>query len=446
MARLRKRPRTDGGTSYQVRWVLGGGRAEQGRIEQTETFTSRSRALLFKAEVEEAGHDWPTNHEGIRWTKGLGYVTPIVDPGRAPRTFHDVAVNYFEHQTRMMRLGHLKPYTLHRYRRSYELHLSTTFGPMAFTEVHPLDIEDWMVEQRDLPASGKSIRNRHGLLFSILMHGQKRLGLRPDNPAELTRLPSRDGDHGRQVRFFQHGEWALLRSCLRSDVHLLVDIALATGLRWGELAALRREDLSFPDDRTVRIHVVRAWSKRAPDETGPIDRAAGENVTWKLGAPKSKRSRHVVVRGEDAVRLRTAVLHHSPGIYVFRTAEGNPWRYPDFHSDRWVPARKEATRRGLTKHATPHMLRHTTVVWSLAAGVRIEVVSEQLGHASLQITYDVYGGLINLHDPVMAEAMSQEMLTIDQAIVPRPTRKEIDNRPIRPVAPDGSRRRNAGAT
>jgi len=37
-------------------------------------------------------------------------------------------------------------------------------------------------------------------------------------------------------------------------------------------------------------------------------------------------------------------------------------------------------------------------------GMRIKVVSEQLGHASLQITYDVYGGLINLHDPVMAEA------------------------------------------
>ena len=84
---------------------------------------------------------------------------------------------------------------------------------------------------------------------------------------------------------------------------------------------------------------------------------------------------------------------------------------------------RPATKRcdgGLTKHATPHMLRHTTVVWSLAAGVRIEVVSEQLGHASLQITYDVYGGLINLHDPVMAEAMAREMLTLAQAIVPAP--------------------------
>jgi integrase len=142
----------------------------------------------------------------------------------------------------------------------------------------------------------------------------------------------------------------------------------------------------------------------------------------------------VVVRGEDAVRLRDAVAHHPSDAYVFRTSEGNPWRYPDFHSDRWVPARNEAVRRGLTKHATPHMLRHTTVVWSL-------VVSEQLGHASLQITYDVYGGLINLHDPVLAEAMSREVLTISEAIVPRPDQNEVESRKIRPVARDGSRRR-----
>jgi len=149
-----------------------------------------------------------------------------------------------------------------------------------------------------------------------------------------------------------------------------------------------------------------------------------------------------VVRGEDTVRLHDAVADHTSDTHVFRTAAGNPWRYPDFHSNRWVPARNEATRRGLTKHVTPHMLRHTTVVWSLAAGVRIEVVSEQLGHASLQITYDVYGGLINLHDPIMAEEESREMLTVAKAIVPAPSTKEVESRTIRPVAKDGSRRRS----
>jgi integrase len=55
------------------------------------------------------------------------------------------------------------------------------------------------------------------------------------------------------------------------------------------------------------------------------------------------------------------------------------------------------------------MLRHTAVVWSLAAGVPIQVVSEMIGHTSLQMTYDVYGGLINLSDPAMGRAMADAM-------------------------------------
>lgn len=92
----------------------------------------------------------------------------------------------------------------------------------------------------------------------------------------------------------------------------MVDVALATGLRCGELAALRREDLAFPDEETVRIHVVRARSKRAPDDDSSINHAEGENGTWKLGPPKSRRSRHVVVRKHDAVRLQEAAAEHRP--------------------------------------------------------------------------------------------------------------------------------------
>jgi hypothetical protein len=87
MAGIRKRSRADGGT-YQVRWVLGGGAAGPSKFEATETFTSRSRALAFKAEVEEAGHQWSTNSDGIRWTKGRGYVTPVVEATRPVRGRH----------------------------------------------------------------------------------------------------------------------------------------------------------------------------------------------------------------------------------------------------------------------------------------------------------------------------------------------------------------------
>ena len=118
-----------------------------------------------------------------------------------------------------------------------------------------------------------------------------------------------------------------------------------------------------------------------------------------------------MVTGQVARRLETETAGRASGEYVFVTPQGNPWRYPDVHARRWTPAKVKAQRAGLTKKITPHMLRHTTVVWSLAAGVPIQVISEMIGHTSLQMTYDIYGGLINLKDPAMAQSMASAMLT-----------------------------------
>lgn len=66
MASFRKRRRADGGVGHQVRWVLGGGARGIGRAEAAETFTSKSRASAFAAEVEDVGHHWPPNKDGVR--------------------------------------------------------------------------------------------------------------------------------------------------------------------------------------------------------------------------------------------------------------------------------------------------------------------------------------------------------------------------------------------
>lgn len=435
MAKIRTRKRSDGSTAYAVQWVLGGGRAGAGASTASETFNDLNRALVFAADVDTAGQQWPPG-----WVKGRGYVR-TEEAGKLRVTFETVAADYFAAQERRVRLGKKKPYTHQRDRRSYELHLSETFGAREFAAIIPKDVEDWVDMQLDLQAAPKSVRNRHGQLFTIIAHGQKQLHLRPDNPCELTELP--ESESQRHIMFFQQGEWALIRRCLRSDTHLLVDTLLATAVRWGELSALRVSDCTVAGPKTVHIQIAQAWSKRATDDPAPIRTALGENNSWKLGAPKSRKTRHVVVKGQTAFGIIDAIKDRDPGDYLFVTAQGNPWRYPDFHADRWQPAVAEAKRRGLAKHATIHMLRHTAVVWALADGVSIQVVSEMLGHASIQITYDVYGGLVNVHDAAMAKAMAKALIMVEQAITPAPSQAEIDARKIRPGR-RGERRRRAG--
>ena len=411
MAQWVPRTRADGSIVVQIKW------RQDGRYH-SESFNTLRLASEFRTAVEAAGNRWPDG-----WVRGEGWAPALVEP--AVLTFGDVAAGaegYFAQQERRVKRGKLKPYTLHRDRRTYHLHLEEMFAHVPFTKLDENDISDWVDDQLDAGTAPKTVRNRHGLFSSIMKHGRLRLKLRTDNPCELTELPDQHAarPEARQIRFFQPDEWALLRSFLDEDIRLPLDVDLATGLRWGELSALRAGDVTFTgeaEDRHAVLHVVRAWSRRSPDDTAEIKTGEAETGRWVLGPPKSKRSRWVVLSGPVALRLEEHLEDRRPTEYVFLTRLGRPWRYPDFHSRRWTPAKKRAEAAGLGKRITPHMLRHTTVVWSLAAGVPIQVISEMIGHTSLQMTYDVYGGLLNINDPAMARAMAEAM----RASIRRPT-------------------------
>ena len=61
-------------------------------------------------------------------------------------------------------------------------------------------------------------------------------------------------------------------------------------------------------------------------------------------------------------------------------------------------------------HWHPHDLRHSGASLMLAQGVRLEVVSEILGHASIAITKDVYGHLVEGQKRAAAQLMSSALL------------------------------------
>ncbi len=206
MAQLVTRTRSDGGVTHQVKWRLGGRRDAPW---QSESFTSDVRAAAFKLDVEEADHQWPTG-----WVKGHGYAPVDEAPAPVVTTFGDVAESYWRVQERRVKRGHVKPYTLQRDKRAVELHMAN-LATRDFTTLTTDDLNDWVDAQLDDGAAAKSIRNRHGLLAPIMDHGAYQLHLRPDNPCRFTDLPAVSAKNRRQVRFFLHAEWGLMRACLK---------------------------------------------------------------------------------------------------------------------------------------------------------------------------------------------------------------------------------------
>jgi integrase len=237
--------------------------------------------------------------------------------------------------------------------------------------------------------SPKSIANAHGLLSGVLSSAVE-AELIPRNVARGVTLPSDSAEHEMEV--FTDDEWVRFIAAMQEHYRPLTRFLLATGCRIGEATAVQVRDLDLKR-RTVRIR--RAWKK-------------GEKGVY-LGAPKTK-------RGVRTLLLPPAILdelaHLTKGkpsdALVFTTAQGKRIPAGNFRNRQWERALERA---GITKHITPHGLRHTSASWLLADGVSPIVVQHRLGHESLATTSKVYAHLLTDEQvgaaAVMARALPQ---------------------------------------
>ncbi|MBI2462431.1 MAG: site-specific integrase, partial [Candidatus Rokubacteria bacterium] len=85
-----------------------------------------------------------------------------------------------------------------------------------------------------------------------------------------------------------------------------------------------------------------------------------------------------------------ALAGRPPAPWLFPSPTGEPW------DDRWIRWHvwRPLLRRGGLRHRGMHQLRHSYASLLLAAGAHPKYVQEQLGHASIQVTLDVYSHIL----------------------------------------------------
>jgi integrase len=163
----------------------------------------------------------------------------------------------------------------------------------------------------------------------------------------------------------------------------LFELALATGLRRGELVALRWEDIDL--ERSVLA--VRRNSVTV-------------GYAVQDGTPKSSRARTVDLDAGTVAAIRA----HRKRQLEERMAWGEAWQDHGlvFTREDGTPLHPQTVRWHLGRLARAakvpdvgvHGLRHTHATMGLAAGVPPKVMQERLGHASVQITIDLYSHVI----------------------------------------------------
>ncbi len=240
-----------------------------------------------------------------------------------------------------------------------------------------LSIEAVRAAQRDVAASagvataGAATRLLRRALRRPVARGQ----VRPDLLEDLKSPPRSDGGPHRRV--LDDDEVARIRKAARgAPIAELVEVAIATGLRIGELTALTwgQVDLSR---RILRV-----------------DRASVEGKGgYRVKAPKSEKGRREVELPASAVaalrRQRAAVGGAPlPGVLVFPNRKGRPWRRSNLFQI-WRPLLRLAGF-GDDEAFGFHALRHSHASHLLARGADVAAVSARLGHARISFTYDTY--------------------------------------------------------
>ncbi|MBU9866775.1 site-specific integrase [Rahnella aceris] len=188
------------------------------------------------------------------------------------------------------------------------------------------------------------------------------------------------------------GEFDKLMSALSGQQKNLWQLAVYSGLRHGELAALAWEDIDL-DAGTVKVQ----RNLTALGKFGPPKTLAGIR-TIKLLQPA-----HEALKAQREItalfpKTEITFFHREYGLtetqnlhFVFmpRPAKGEQKPYYSLFSigARWNAAIKRADIR----RRNPYHTRHTYACWLLSAGANPSFIANQMGHENAQMVYEIYG-------------------------------------------------------
>ena len=173
---------------------------------------------------------------------------------------------------------------------------------------------------------------------------------------------------------------------------LFVLFAASTGLRFGEMAALRWTDID-QDRRAVKVRRKVSESNRGVQTLElPKGRKRREAVypAWlaPLVAPRVVEARaEEVAELAAAAEAGTVLTPHATGL-MFPAPRGGWLRRPNFHRRVWRVAWRQA---GWRDGWTVHTLRHCAAVSLIYdLGIDLVDVSEALGHSDVSVTQRIY--------------------------------------------------------
>ena len=287
----------------------------------------------------------------------------------------------------------ISPTTYETYRRTLEKHIVSRLGHLKIADIKPIHIQNFIKElssqkkeyafkdgkskSAEQNLSPSSVRRYLTVVQSVLNMAVK-LQIIPDSPARASKLiipkvatPA--------IEIFTRQEAAEMLDCLDKEplqYRVLVQLAIMTGARRGELVALKFSDVDFA---TNKIRIERSAIQ-----------LKGQPITFK--PPKDYEARTVTAspycielikmlqneKEQEKARLGTAWKGDD---WLFTQLDGSVM-HPQTPT-KWFP---EFLAANHLKHRKFHSLRHTSATLLLYGGVSLKQVQGRLGHGDIETT------------------------------------------------------------
>lgn len=321
---------------------------------------------------------------------------------------------WYEKWLNVYKFESIRDNTRRNYIQVYTKHISPTLGNVLLSSITQLQIRE-LLQKLKLQGLQFETQNKVRILLVDMFNKAMIDEFVKRNPARGISLKRGEKDPIRvlsvedQIDFFNY--------CKGTFYDNFFTVAIQTGMRLGEIAALRWEDIDWENNV---IHVVRTlvYQKYENDT----------KKTFHFEDPKTKTSfRDIPINKQCALALKKQYMQKkvieskAPVVkrpeeqfrdLLFTTCHNTPLNSQIISDAIKRMVNDINTMRDVTEEMevfSCHCFRHTFATRCFESGIKPKTVQKYLGHASLQMTMDLY-------TTVLKEYLSSEMEILDDAM------------------------------
>jgi len=364
--------------------------------------TKRGKTWAF---VVEVGKHPVTGKRKQKWSSG--YTTKaqaeqelakmlarLADKENIVEQTNETVANYLENWL-VHKKGQIRPGTYATYESNVRVHIVPSIGHLKLHQLNPQQLLHLYQQALEDGLAAQTIKHIHKILHDALETAVK-WGLITRNIVKLVKAPK---VVRKEMKVWNEQEIdTFLKHFTNPRYRTIVILALATGMRRGEILALKWSDIDWDKKQlAVKRSYVKHYKGHAIQEPKS---AAGYRTIALSGQTIKVLRQHRLWQLEDRLSSPNFVNQD----YVFSQRNGDIIE-PQQFSGSWAYFFRKHT---IVPKIRFHDLRHTHASLLLKAGIHPKVVSERLGHSSITITLDRYSHLL----PGMQEAAAKAFDTL----------------------------------